>query len=145
MEQREILFQIWDKEKKRMSKPLPVFHSFIQWSDGDIDMPTDFAISRNERFVFRQFIGLEDKNGSKIYEGDIVNMHVFTQELGHELGVTEGEEIFKGVIEMWQYGPGIETGKEDGSFYLVLVPGMIHEESFEILGNKFQNPKLLTP
>lgn len=68
---REIKFKIWDKEKNRMSKPIPVYWPFVEWSDGDINMPTDFAISKNERFTFLEFSGLKDKNGKEVYSGDL--------------------------------------------------------------------------
>ena len=73
MTSRELKFRVWDGLKNRMSKDVPVFCPIVQWNDGDIDMPTDFAISKNERFTFLQYTGLTDKSGKEIYEGDILN------------------------------------------------------------------------
>lgn len=141
---REILFQIWDKEKKRMSKPLPVFWPVIQWSDGDIDMPTDFALSRTERFVFRQFIGMQDKNKVNIYDGDI-----------GEIKTMQGR-IERFVVEWGIHRRDMKSG------WTVDIPGFCFRvEGFptfpivnnylnghdldiiEIIGNIWQNPELI--
>jgi len=91
-----------------------------------------------------QYTGLKDKNGVEIYEGDIVNFHIFTQELGINYGVSEGEKEFKGYICFEELGLAFKQSEEDEEwFYLVYSPGMIHEESFEVIGNIYSNPELL--
>lgn len=91
-----------------------------------------------------QYTGLKDKNGVEIYDGDIVNFHIFTQELGINYGVSEGEKEFKGYICFEELGLAFKQSEEDEEwFYLVYSPGMIHEESFEVIGNIHSNPELL--
>lgn len=146
MEPREILFQIWDKEKKRMSKPLPVFHSFIEWSDGDIDMPTDFAIAKNKRFVFRQFTGLKDKKGVEIYEGDIGEIR------------TQSGRIDRFVVEWGIHRRDMKSGwtvdipgfcfRIDGFPSFPIANNYLNGHDLDIItiiGNIYQNPELLTP
>lgn len=121
---REILFQIWDKEKNRMSKPLPVFWPVIQWSDGDIEMPTDFALSRSERFVFRQFTGLKDKNNTPIYDGDIIEVNWLDARYKKHNDLVEWSNEYCA----FQFPGGCPS--QDS----------VH---FEVIGNKFQNPELI--
>lgn len=121
---REILFQIWDKEKKRMSKPLPVFWPWIEWSDGDIDMPTDFALSRSERFVFRQFTGLKDGGATHIYDGDIIEVNWLDARYKKHNHLVEWNNEYCA----FQFPGGYPHG--DSSH-------------FEVIGNKFQNPELI--
>lgn len=71
-----------------------------------------------------QYIGLKDKNGKRIFEGDIVDI------------LTENEEI--GVVEY-----------EDGGF-LVSADGFcvdfhanINGTDLDVIGNKWDNPELM--
>jgi len=69
MVERESKFKAWDKEKKRMSKPFTFGSTFLQWNDGDVEMPTMFLAAK-DRGIWLQFTGLIDKTGREIYEGD---------------------------------------------------------------------------
>jgi uncharacterized phage protein (TIGR01671 family) len=135
---REIKFKAWDKDSKKFLNgdfSLGIETGQFRSKYGDVYKNVDVL----------QFTGLKDKNGKDIYEGDILNIHVFTQELGEGLGVYEGEKEFKGVIKFETLGLYLENKEdEDSNFYLVYSPGNIHEESFEILGNIHENPDLLT-
>lgn len=107
-----------------------------------------------------QFCSLHDKNWKEIYEGDIVKFHYFFGTLGDGMGFVESEHELTGVITWLEYGWGLDaikgehwngyTGYKDGegsSNILGLYEmneSSIHEESFEVIGNIFENPELLT-
>lgn len=88
-----------------------------------------------------QYTGLNDKYGTEIYEGDIVNMHIFTQELGENLGVVEGEREM--IVEISIGIHGVMVNNEPLAFYL---NENWHDmsEPFEVLGNIYQNQDMLT-
>lgn len=129
---RTIKFKVWDNEKSRMSKDVPVFCPIVQWSDGDIDMPIDFALAKDHRFMFLQYCDQLDKKGAEIFEGDIL------------YSTYEDKQEEKGYVEVWnrvvfQDGAFGWIGETTGQFQ------SFHDEpiSAEVVGNICQNPELL--
>lgn len=68
-----------------------------------------------------QFIGLKDKNGVEIYEGDIINSAYFKN----------------CIVEFWNSGWHAKV-QEDQHHTLNTA-----KHSFEVIGNIYQNPELL--
>lgn len=103
---------------------IPFTNTYIKDADFDI-----------EALILMQSTGIKDKNGVEIFEGDIVNIHWFYFDGGGESEVQlHRKEIlnYKGVLCFeWQYD------------YCPLALGNWHEESFEVVGNIYENPELL--
>jgi uncharacterized phage protein (TIGR01671 family) len=146
------------KEQESKDKLSQVFDSML--SHGELirsglmyKLFTSFSVTA------MQYTGLKDKNGKEIYEGDIVRFHYFYQSLGANLGGQESEHELAGIVKWQQYGYGLSaikgehwrgyTGYEDGegSSDFLLLAGMsessIHEESFQIIGNIYENADML--
>lgn len=95
---------------------LAVFH------DGTmalLDECGGYAYLGPERFVLVQFTGLADKNGQKIFEGDILRADYYLK---------AGEVYFEGGKFCWSHGP--EWGE-------------IEPDHVEVIGNRFENSELL--
>ena len=99
------------------------------------------AVNEDEN-ILMQFTGLKDKNGKEVWEGDILKVHIFTQELGESLGVREGEKEFIAEICYQELGLWLQGDTEEEGGYILWFNGM-HEESLEVIGNIFENPELL--
>ena len=117
MNQRMIKFRAWDIDLKRMS-------TIVHLGDGIVCFPNDtlpiaFFATRTERFVFRQYTGLNDKDGQEIYEGDI------TKDIEGGIGVVE----FKATSFRAVDGLGWDN--------------LAHPDECEVIGNIYQNPELL--
>ena len=118
---REIKFRAWDTEDKRWVKEFNIHH------DGDLteirmyvgDVPV-IASNVCGRYKILQFTGLKDKNGKEIYEGDIL-MH------------PDKRRKYKSIVKYRttcceEYGDWI---------------GYEFDERLEIVGNIYENPKLM--
>jgi len=132
---REIKVRAWDKIQKKYI-PASVFNEYINFNNGLL------IFEGNGRIIFEQYTGLTDKNGKEIYEGDLCNCHIFTQELGENMGVREGEREFLCEINFGTEGVTLKTNNEDSG--PIWAYDGFHEESLEIIGNIHENPALLT-
>jgi uncharacterized phage protein (TIGR01671 family) len=89
-----------------------------------------------------QFTGLTDKNGKKIFEGDILKTHYanapkadFVEQVVFHGGKFCAEGSTRGNYKCWEpLADGIKHIPQDKSVYM---------ESCEIIGNIYDNPELL--
>ncbi len=111
---REIKFRAWEENSKSW------IEDFSVRADGTVDSP-DARITGLVSIT--QFMGLKDRNGKDIYEGDILE----------SLDGRKSEIVF-----------------EDGCFFLKHIglddsDFIAPRNHFEILGNIYENPDLLHP
>jgi uncharacterized phage protein (TIGR01671 family) len=147
---REIKFRAWDKEYKTITKVLlinfergallqglPVGEEleYLNHENGDYTILVAGQRFRDfDKIELMQFVGLKDKNGKEIYEGDIL------------LCDNDGEQ-YKTEIR-WSDG-GLIAEMPDGADYDLSLIGWVIEEltccngSVEIIGNVYKNPELL--
>lgn len=123
MTQREIKFRAWDIPNKRMCLVKDIHFRFDYRED--IDGPVSGIMIQTEdgdditlNYELMQYVGLKDKNGKEIYEGDILR---------------GGRVVVYGEIDGGyesEYGIGFNIN-----------PYWPSEE--EVVGNVWENPELL--
>ena len=110
---REIKFRIWDKQVKRFFYQLPEKHH-LMWP----------------RFDVQQFTGLKDKQGKKIYEGDILRgikpWLVVWDERNFEFSLKKLDKAKESEYMRAHFSDFVGTRK-----------------NIEIIGNKWEHPELL--
>ena len=118
---REIKFRAWDKDEKRMTT------TFSVSSQGQVTFtPLGESTRYLTGYILMQFTGLLDKNGKEIYEGDII-VSSFSP---NKVEVVEINNI----------------SHFDGNFSHIQGIGFVTEldiDNLEIIGNVWENPKLL--
>lgn len=127
---RDIKFKIYDKELKESHiEELQDLCEDYYWYDGETDVWSVLYDSHNEqeRFVALQYAGLKDKNGTEIYEGDILQI----------LGGCYSQGFYE-----WNEKVCIKDYIFD-SYNLMMTINQIGNESVEVIGNIYDNPDLL--
>ena len=128
---REIKFRAYDKKKKKWLAGYDVgsLGGFSLFGEvmllGEWSHILDTYLMSREGFepedlVVMQFTGLKDKNGKEIYEGDVVQTE----------NTVVGQITFYSGHFMLDVGKGVR---------------MYISDEYEVIGNIYQNPELLTP
>lgn len=129
---REIKFRAWDKKDKCWAD-IEDFHICL---DGTLynARTDDYYPNSNDsrdRFELMQYTGLKDKNDKEIYEGDMLK----------DTYIIEGkQEIDIGVIEFTSGCTCLKYNDSEQEYYPV-YRGLAN---YEVIGNIYENPELLT-
>ena len=83
-----------------------------------------------------QYTGLTDRNGKKIFEGDIVNMHGGCEEMGAR------EYCIRCMVVYGRKGYGAEIGFT-GAYKSGMQIPLMCEGALTVIGNIHDNPELL--
>lgn len=125
---REILFR--GKGNKKYNDGGWYYGVPIQCSDGDWQICTDCSKRTVIPKTIGQYTGLSDKNGKKIFEGDIIKQDsVYKQIISCVQICKEPLSKLYGVCGEFHDGSGTDLLRVDGDY--------------EIIGNIYDNPELL--
>lgn len=113
---------------------------FFVSEDGKIykktkDTGYGFAISRetSDKIILMQSTGLKDKNGKKIFEGDIV------QYQNTKVPSADSKGVIRYFDNWAMFGIDIEHNEPRALFF----NGLADHISLEVIGNIYENPELI--
>lgn len=132
---REIKFRAWNKESNEMYYQDKTIHANFIFS-GDtfiVDCKQIREYIPAEKVVLMQYTGLKDKNGRKIYEGDIVKIKAIAVRQESRWHADVLVEYPVEVIEVVKW--------EIDGFHLIANNWV--EWDIEVIGNIYENPELL--
>jgi len=158
MKQRIIKFRIWDNQNQIFVENSSSLHCFSNWSIdtftgeiidyiGTLGIEPTYSQNKNPnlyiknlkavkkpRYILQQFTGLKDFKKREIYEGDIL--------------VSDQDKSYKHNYRVRYYNASFDliSASDDGDeygTYTVDLERAIQMKNATIIGNIFENPKLL--
>lgn len=131
---RPLEYQAWDKETKTFCDYFAIdYHGNILARSATFGGLYDFYggnINESKRFILRLFTGLLDKNGTKIFEGDIMKFEHDDIVSVVNYDINRACYVFKGWID--EYGDDTTLDR----CYRLL-------EMASVIGNIFESPELI--
>lgn len=143
---REMLFRAKGKDDGEWVYGWYCRYPFCKWPLKDAIIPSEEAEDGYHRFVevdpstVGQFTGLLDKNGTKIFEGDVLDMSIIGPD--HSLNAVSIEHGAVGFFPLYPE----EEAEEDRrwrSFWKDDEQEFWSDEYFTVIGNIYDNPELL--
>lgn len=138
---REFSFRVWDRKNKKWLEEVPPLEYMLNSDSWDHLDPEDVLIDPakpfpqfNDRLIWQQYIGINDRNGKRIYEGDIVSIkkeNNTQSSLGDEEYDRIGVVVF-GIIYGFQAFMIEEHNRQKD--------GIMHFQDCEVTGNIFEIP-----
>lgn len=136
----EFEFRVWDNFEKRMKYKVLLYQGKVLISINPFCGEEKFIFAPKEQYEIMQYTGAKDKNGKKIFRGDIVRL-----ENGGIAEITQ---------EPWKFNmcATVDVEKqwdlvEDCMDWMCEGNGMNcitnRYEWAEIIGNRFENPELI--
>ena len=146
---RDIKFRAWIKEQKQMVEVIELnFHQatiasiYDDYASGEQEW--DLEDFKNVELM--QYVGLKDKNGTEIYEGDIVMImnkeDIYSVNYG-EFGVPNVDlEVYQDLAVGFFIKPEHDL-KNVIPFSLTIPLNTSYSKDVMVIGNIYENPELL--
>lgn len=132
---REIEFRAWLKDEKKMCKVAGIDFSS---DEVDLSLQAKYCFYKFKDVELMQYTGLKDKNGVKIFEGDILK---HTSEYDNNGEIFEREEILIVKYEKeWCQFILEKAYDKDGNYYSFCEVDL---DYLEVIGNIYENKELL--
>lgn len=125
MSNREFKFRAWNKKLKF-------------WYDGPLSIFS--TLLRKKEVVVMQYTGIKDKNKKEVYEGDIVKAIPMEE---HIVTTQHDETVISDVIFLEDLQFQVRSRDEEQVYEHGLPLAWGGWDSVEVIGNVYENPKLL--
>ena len=126
-------FRVWDKDLETIVSTED--NLTLQITNNELTVAYSDSLHQITNYELLKSTGLKDKNGTEIYEGDIIDKGYYNMSIENRIGYVQFSQ--GGDSDGWAHGEwlGWITDNDDSLLD-------VHEHC-TVLGNKFEHPHLL--